>query len=252
MHSFVSVEQVKFKSNFHLSDEPDNMTTFWKFLLRKSLPSDSLTKLNFGVIGLGDSSYQKFNFVAKRLHKRLIQLGATPIQPAGLCDDQHDIGAGAILFPWLENLWKKVLELMPLPVGLNPLEKTPRTTRWVARRCQTLVAVDETQDIYLPDFEETPTDGYVEVVVRKFSRWILKDFKAQILGKRENNVDGSLPGRATDLVLSLQPGVECRRCRLHPPEEFRAEREETLRDLRRAPAEHPPERVRRADSNRRR
>lgn len=141
------------------------MKNFWKFLLRKSLPPDSLSKLNFGVIGLGDSSYQKFNFVAKRLHKRLIQLGANSIQPVGLCDDQHDLGVGAVLFPWLNNFWTKVLELKPLPIGLNPFQETPRLTRWIAQRVQTFVAVDENQDIY-SDFEETQYDGYVEVVVR--------------------------------------------------------------------------------------
>lgn len=149
---------------FHLLDEPDNMQNFWKFLLRKSLPSDSLVKLNFGVIGLGDSSYQKFNFVAKRLHKRLIQLGANPIQPVGLCDDQHDLGIGAVLFPWLNDYWKKILELKPLPIGLNPKRETPRTTRWIARRVPAPLAVDEHRDIY-GDFEETLLDGYAEVVV---------------------------------------------------------------------------------------
>lgn len=140
------------------------MKNFWKFLLRKSLPSNSLEKLNFGVIGLGDSSYAKFNFVAKRLHKRLIQLGANPILPVGLCDDQHDLGVGAVLFPWLNDYWKNLLELKPLPVGLNPQITTPRMSRWAAKRCQTLMTVDENQDIY-GNFEETPTEGYAEVLV---------------------------------------------------------------------------------------
>ena len=64
-------------------DEPTNMNRFWKFLLRKNLPPDSLESLNFAVLGLGDSSYQKFNFVAKRLHKRLTQLGATSVVSLG-------------------------------------------------------------------------------------------------------------------------------------------------------------------------
>lgn len=140
------------------------MKNFWKFLLRKSLPSDSLSSLNFGVIGLGDSSYSKFNFVAKRLHKRLLQLGANAIEAVGLCDDQHDLGVGALLFPWLERFWKNLLEAKPLPTGLSPLEKSPRTTRWTVSRVQTFVAVDENQDIFA-DFEETPSEGYAEVVV---------------------------------------------------------------------------------------
>lgn len=64
-------------------DEPDNMKRFWKFLLRKSLPSNSLAKLKFGVLALGDSSYSKFNFVGKKLHKRLLQLGAMPLLDIG-------------------------------------------------------------------------------------------------------------------------------------------------------------------------
>lgn len=64
-------------------DEPDNMKKFWKFLLRKNLPTNSLVKLKFGVVALGDSSYSKFNFVGKKLHKRLVQLGAKPLLNIG-------------------------------------------------------------------------------------------------------------------------------------------------------------------------
>lgn len=64
-------------------DEPDNMKTFWKFLLRKTLPRSSLADLHFAVLGLGDSSYPKFNYAAKRLYKRLIQLSAKPILELG-------------------------------------------------------------------------------------------------------------------------------------------------------------------------
>ena len=41
-------------------DEPDNMKKFWQFLLRRNLPRDSLSHVKFTVIGLGDSSYQKY------------------------------------------------------------------------------------------------------------------------------------------------------------------------------------------------
>ena len=34
----------------------------------------------------------RFNFVAKKLHKRLLMLGATALVPLGLADDQHDLG----------------------------------------------------------------------------------------------------------------------------------------------------------------
>lgn len=60
-------------------------------LLRKNLPSDSLAATKFGVLGLGDSSYQKFNFAAKKLHKRLLQLGATALLNPALGDEQHEL-----------------------------------------------------------------------------------------------------------------------------------------------------------------
>lgn len=111
-------------------DEPDNMKTFWRFLLRKSLPTDSLRMVNCAVLGLGDSGYEKFNFVAKRLNKRLQQLGANILIPVGLCDDQHDLGPSAVYIGWLDNLWTELLALAPLPSGLKPLADTPRQYRW--------------------------------------------------------------------------------------------------------------------------
>lgn len=103
-------------------EEPDNMKNFWKFLLRKNLPSNSLQGMNFAVMGLGDSSYIKFNFAAKRLNKRLQQLGGNMIIPLGLGDDQHDLGYDAATDPWIKNLWNKLLEVHPLPKNVFPFE----------------------------------------------------------------------------------------------------------------------------------
>ncbi|XP_062536018.1 NADPH-dependent diflavin oxidoreductase 1 [Armigeres subalbatus] len=118
-------------STYGQGEEPDNMKLFWKFLLRKSLPHNSLRGMFFGVLGLGDSRYPKFNYVAKRLHKRLLQLGATALLPVGLCDDQHDLGYGAVFMPWMTNFWNKLIELSPIPANLQKLEKSPREYRWV-------------------------------------------------------------------------------------------------------------------------
>ncbi|CAL1525891.1 unnamed protein product [Lymnaea stagnalis] len=100
-------------------DTPDNMKNFWKFLLRKELPSSSLKKMQFAVLGLGDSSYQKYNVVGKRLQKRLEQLGGHPILALGLADDQHDLGVDAVVTPWLKDLWDAVLSQYPLPPGID-------------------------------------------------------------------------------------------------------------------------------------
>ncbi|KAM5330720.1 NADPH-dependent diflavin oxidoreductase 1 isoform 1-T1 [Glossophaga mutica] len=102
-------------------DPPDNMKSFWRFIFRKNLPSTSLCRMDFAVLGLGDSSYAKFNFVAKKLHRRLLQLGGTALLPMCLGDDQHELGPDAAIDPWLHNLWEKVLGLHPMPPGLSEI-----------------------------------------------------------------------------------------------------------------------------------
>lgn len=74
-------------------------------------------------MGLGDSSYAKFNHVAKKLYRRLIQLGGEPLSDIGLADDQHDIGAFAVIDPWINNLWNVLTENHPLPNGLKPIDR---------------------------------------------------------------------------------------------------------------------------------
>ncbi|XP_047113286.1 NADPH-dependent diflavin oxidoreductase 1 isoform X2 [Schistocerca piceifrons] len=105
-------------------EEPDNMKQFWKFLLRKNLPKNSLQAVRFAVLGLGDSSYAKFNFAAKKLYRRLLQLGGKNIVNLGLADDQHDLGVDAVVDPWLKDLWAKLLSLFPLPQGAEPLDRS--------------------------------------------------------------------------------------------------------------------------------
>ncbi|XP_073837934.1 NADPH-dependent diflavin oxidoreductase 1 [Musca autumnalis] len=111
-------------------DEPENMRNFWKFLLRRSLPSNSLEKLQFACLGLGDSSYSKFNYAAKKLNKRLQQLGAKSIIPMGLCDDQHDHGLGAVALPWMDKLWAELEKSL----GVKPNgQDSGRIFKWSCR-----------------------------------------------------------------------------------------------------------------------
>lgn len=87
-------------------DIPDNMTKFWKMIMRKNIPNNLLEGLDIFTIGLGDSSYEKFNFTAKKLHKRLIQLGARSPSEICLCDEQHPNGTEGAYSSWIQNFWK--------------------------------------------------------------------------------------------------------------------------------------------------
>ena len=72
-------------------EEPENMRQFWRLIMRRSL-SIVLSHVHYALIGLGDSTYPKFNFVGKKLSKRLDQLGAQAICEKVLADEQHPHG----------------------------------------------------------------------------------------------------------------------------------------------------------------
>ncbi|PWA66123.1 NADPH-dependent diflavin oxidoreductase 1 [Artemisia annua] len=86
-------------------DTPNPMKAFWTYLLQRSLTRQWLENTDYAVFGLGDSGYQKYNFVAKKLDKRLADLGGTSIIERGLGDDQHPSGYEGALDPWMSSLW---------------------------------------------------------------------------------------------------------------------------------------------------
>lgn len=102
-------------------EPPDNMRAFWRFLLRKGLPATALAGVSCAVFGLGDSSYPKFNYAARRLSARLRQLGARALAEPAYGDEQDELGVEQALQPWLTGVWAALDELMPLPPGLAPL-----------------------------------------------------------------------------------------------------------------------------------
>ncbi|KUI68704.1 NADPH-dependent diflavin oxidoreductase 1 [Cytospora mali] len=102
-------------------DVPVNAAHFWKSLLRKKLPPTCLSQLRFTTFGLGDSSYPKFNWAARKLQKRLLQLGAIEFHPAGEGDERHDNGIDSIYLPWFQDLKAKLLTECPLPDGVEPI-----------------------------------------------------------------------------------------------------------------------------------
>ncbi|PYI09947.1 NADPH-dependent FMN/FAD containing oxidoreductase [Aspergillus sclerotiicarbonarius CBS 121057] len=115
-------------------DFPANSRSFWRSLLLKRLPPTFLDGVNFASFGLGDSSYPKFNWAARKLHKRLLQLGANEIYRAGEADQQHPEGLEGTFIPWLTDLRKHLLETYPLPSGLDPIpDDVQLPPKWVLK-----------------------------------------------------------------------------------------------------------------------
>ena len=98
-------------------DFPASAEAFWRFLLRDGLPADVLADTRFAVFGLGDSSYPRFNWPARKLRRRLAALGASEILEHGEADDQHYLGVEGTLLPWLEAFWAA----LPMPDGVKAI-----------------------------------------------------------------------------------------------------------------------------------
>lgn len=102
-------------------EAPSNMKSVWSFLLRNDLPKNSLTNLAFGVFGLGDSSYPKYycifpsffahsliyryNWMAKKLCQRLLDLGAKLLGGLGLGNYLAPRGHFESFVPWMQSLF---------------------------------------------------------------------------------------------------------------------------------------------------
>lgn len=72
------------------------------------MPSHSLSHVQYSVFGLGDSSYLQFNAAARKLDKRLQDLGAVPLLPVKLGDEQEREGLEGALQDWLVQLTNKL------------------------------------------------------------------------------------------------------------------------------------------------
>ncbi|KAI0889046.1 riboflavin synthase domain-like protein [Annulohypoxylon maeteangense] len=127
---------------------PRNAIKFWKSLLRKRLLPNCLQKVNFTTFGLGDSSYTKYNWAVRKLHKRLEQLGATEFFPRGEADERHQDGIDGTFLAWSLSLRSHLLKEYPLPEGLSPI---PPEVQLPPKFTLELVSNMDTSDEPMPD-----------------------------------------------------------------------------------------------------
>ena len=89
---------------------PVNMRKNWKKLLNARIPLNWLDSLKIACFGLGDSSYQKYNFAAKKVVRRLLQLSANLVLPTVFGDDQNELGPYGIFDQFLAFIWKYLMD----------------------------------------------------------------------------------------------------------------------------------------------
>ena len=91
--TYPSVRQIE-KQERALTAPIQNTVNDVVLLLRSDFPNDLglFEDLTFTVFGLGDTAYEKFCWPAKKLHRRLLTLGAVELCEKGEGDDQHQLG----------------------------------------------------------------------------------------------------------------------------------------------------------------
>ncbi|KAK1935132.1 Methionine synthase reductase [Phytophthora citrophthora] len=85
-------------------DPPDNCGKFWRYVKRRTQPEDMLVKLQYTVLGLGDTNYDKFCFMGKSIEKRMRELGAQSFYE--FCAADEAMGLEDSVEPWLNGLWE--------------------------------------------------------------------------------------------------------------------------------------------------
>jgi sulfite reductase alpha subunit-like flavoprotein len=102
-------------------EAPDTVSKFWRKLKRKTVPETHLANVQYGLLGLGDTNYTNFCNMGKRLHKRMMELGATPFVEPGWADD--GVGLELVVEPWIEDLWE------PLEAALEQVHSPSNTQK---------------------------------------------------------------------------------------------------------------------------
>lgn len=102
-------------------DLPRNALAFWRRLLRKKLPHGCLSQLSFTCFGLGDSTYVNFNWAARKLVRRLEQLGASTFMEPCEADEQFPEGIDGSFVRWADELRSHLVKHHPSPHGLPPI-----------------------------------------------------------------------------------------------------------------------------------
>ncbi|KAL3985604.1 Flavodoxin family protein [Acanthocheilonema viteae] len=100
---------------------PASIRYNWRILCCKTLPKNLLQNIYLAVLGLGDSTYQKYNFAAKKLYRRLSQLGPSFLMELTLADDQHELGVEGTYEFFRDKLFQQIWKMDLYPgMVLNP------------------------------------------------------------------------------------------------------------------------------------
>ncbi|KAM3716118.1 NADPH-dependent diflavin oxidoreductase [Dirofilaria immitis] len=135
---------------------PASIRQNWRILCCKALPKNLLQNLHCAVLGLGDSTYQKYNFAGKKFYRRLNQLGPSFLMDLTLADDQHELGIEGTYRPFRDELFQQIWKMNLYPdMILNPDDSKCLPSRYE-------VSYDEHS---FPIHNDNKEDSFVETVI---------------------------------------------------------------------------------------
>ncbi|KAK7205597.1 hypothetical protein BZA70DRAFT_278515 [Myxozyma melibiosi] len=100
---------------------PRHARRLWRALLRRKLTSAACAGIQFTTFGLGDSAYARFNWTAKKLHKRMLQLGASEFCTRAEGDEAATGGIEAAYSAWASSFCEELSRRFPLAGGSVPI-----------------------------------------------------------------------------------------------------------------------------------
>ncbi|KAJ3427670.1 nitric oxide synthase-related [Anaeramoeba flamelloides] len=89
-------------STYGEGEPPDNAIDFYNYIHDDDHPKTYLSSMNYTVFGLGDSTYETFNYCARNVKKKFDELGARLFFKIGYGDDDDDIESDFL--SWKTNL----------------------------------------------------------------------------------------------------------------------------------------------------
>lgn len=91
-------------------DAPNNAEDFWRFIRKRTHAKDMLARMQYAILGLGDTNYDKFCGAAKGIMKRFSELGATSFFASGYADES--VGLETVVDPWTKQFWPALHALL--------------------------------------------------------------------------------------------------------------------------------------------
>ena len=89
-------------------DAPENANHFWRKFKNQKLPKNLLSGIEYAVLGLGDTNYDRFCQMGKNLDKRFHDLGATRIIDLHCADEA--VGQEDVVNSFIEKVSKHFIE----------------------------------------------------------------------------------------------------------------------------------------------